>query len=96
MIEYTNKSDAMRELNNLITMFTACRKRQEHLRSYLRINGRDKDTNREVLLNRQVLKELTLNIRTIRRNVRKLDYESTMVDIERKIKESLHRQLKEE
>ena len=96
MIEYSNKSEAMRELNNLITMYTACRKRQEHLRSYIRNNGSEKDTKRELIKNRELLKDMTIRIRTIRKNVKRLDYESTMKDIERKIKESLHKQLKEE
>ena len=96
MIEYSNKSEAMRELNNLITMYTACRKRQEHLRSYIRNNGSEKDTKKELIKNRELLKDMTLRIRTIRKNVRRLDVESTQRDIARKIKESLSRQLKEE
>lgn len=97
MIEYSNIKVARKELANLQELFRCLQSRQEHLRSHIRTNGNgDRDVRMEICDNRLMMGKLMKRIRGINKSILKLDRESTQRDVERQIKESLARQLKEE
>lgn len=97
MINYIDIKEARRQLRLLQYTFHNLQERQEHLRSYIHTYGdSDVDIRQEICENRIMLGKLMKRIKLMNKNILKLDQAATMRDIERKIKESLQKQLKEE
>ena len=95
MIHYDDIKTARKVLRNLQKMYRSHQVMQEILREYLKNGGKvEFDIVKELTSNRLLLNELQTRIRSIRKNVRELDMESTNKDIARRIKESLERYLK--
>lgn len=97
MIEYKDIKSARKELIYLQNMTKTLQKRQEELRYHIH-NGYfdDRDIRLEIFDNRIMLGRITKKIKRLNKTILKLDRESTQRDVERQIKESLARQLKEE